>query len=70
MNREQLVNLLNEYPADTEIMILDGFNGQGQPREINCGPTPRVVTPEDAEGCADCEHRVGEHIVVLGYGFY
>jgi hypothetical protein len=56
--------------SDVEVMILDGFNASGTPRTINYGPYYLRIEKEDAEASADCEGRVGENIVVVGYGCY
>ena len=64
--REQLA----EFPDDMEIMILDGFNGGGVPREINIHPWYHTITDDDAADTADCEDIVGENVVVMGYGSY
>jgi hypothetical protein len=70
MTKAQLIRRLSDVDDDIEIMILDGFNGAGNPREINFGPTPVQITEEDAEATADCEGLVGEAVFVLGYGCY
>jgi len=54
---------------DAEIMILDGFNGGGHPREINLVST-HTVTEDDANEAADCEEIVGQTVAVIGYGCY
>jgi hypothetical protein len=64
--REQLA----EFPDDMEIMILDGFNGGGVPREINIRPWTQVITEQEAADTDDCEGRVGETVVAMGYGSY
>lgn len=67
----QLRKRLETFPDDMEVMILDGFNGGGYPRTINFGPNNyRTITESDANECGDCEGRVGERIVLMGYGFY
>jgi len=68
MTCEELIKRLRSFPADSQVMILDGFNAGGCPREINVGPHPRVVSEKDAEESADAEALVGETVVVLGYG--
>jgi hypothetical protein len=72
MKTRELVErlLLDDPQGDMDAMILDGFNGGGVPREINFGPTPCTITQQDADKAADCEGMVGEHVLVLGYGFY
>jgi hypothetical protein len=67
----QLKELLSKYDDDTEVMILDGFNGGGNPRSINSGPREYKITQEDIDEMGDCEHKeVGETVVLLGYGSY
>ncbi len=71
MTRIQLQNLLSQFPEDMEVMILDSFNGGGEPREINLGPLKRIITKENIDNGADCEDKeVGQTIIVLGYGCY
>lgn len=67
---DQLIAQLAEYPSGTEVMILDGFNGGGEPREINLGPHTRKITKKNADESADCEGKVGKTVIVLGYGCY
>jgi hypothetical protein len=55
---------------DLDIMILDGFNGGGEPREINLGPCLRTITQQNANGGADCESKVGKEVRVIGFGSY
>ena len=66
----RILDKFTENHGDLEIMILDGFNGGGNPREINMGPTIQVVTDTDAEDTADCEDIIGNSVAVIGYGFY
>lgn len=61
--------LSNQFSPDTEIMILDGFNGGGSPREINL-VAEHLVTDQDAEDTADCEDKADVFVVVLGVGNY
>ena len=70
MTVAELIKRLSEFRPDMEVMILDGFNGGGHPREINLGPTTRVITPVDDDQCADCEGRTGEFVITMGYGSY
>lgn len=70
MTKAQLIRKLAEVDDGTEIMILDGFNGAGNPREINFGPIPVEITAEDADATADCEDKVGRAVIVLGFGCY
>lgn len=70
MTIQDLILRLQNFRQDTEVMILDGFNGGGDPREINLGPKLRTITEQDANCGADCEGKVGHNVVVMGYGFY
>lgn len=70
MTKQELLRRLDKFPNDVEVMILDGFNGGGVPRTINLGPSDHIITETDADEACDCEDRVGEKVVVLGYGFY
>lgn len=69
MTKAQLIKRLADYPDDALVMILDGFNGGGRPREINLVAL-RVVEDADAAETADCEDLVDEMVVALGYGCY
>lgn len=66
----ELIARLSEFPMDKRVMILDGFNAGGYPREINVGPIKQTVTKDDVENCADCEGLKGQKVVVIGYGCY
>lgn len=70
MKVADLIRRLQQYPADAEVMVLDGFNGGGDPRALNLGPHPRRVTEANAENSGDCEDIVGEEVIVIGYGCY
>jgi hypothetical protein len=78
MDRDDLTisQLIQELEAaraaygDVKVMILDGFNAVGIPRDINFGPQRRQIEQEDADAAGDCEGRVGESILVFGYGCY
>lgn len=70
MTKEELIKRLDKYPNDTEVMILDGFNGGGYPREINCGPREHLITENDAKETADCEDKVGKLVLAIGFGYY
>jgi hypothetical protein len=71
MTINELVEELTARGLDpnADLMILDGFNGGGGPREINL-ITTRTITEADAAESGDCERRVGETVTVLGYGCY
>lgn len=70
MTIKTLIERLSAYDLNTEVMILDGFNGGGYPRTINCGPYLRIVKKKEEKDCPDCEGKVGKQIVVMGYGCY
>lgn len=56
--------------GDVEVMVLDSFNGGGHPRTLNLGPSVRTLTEANAEDNGDCEDRVGEKVLVVGFGSY
>ncbi len=70
MKKSELIKRLEKIKGDPDVMILDGFNGGGHPREINLGPYRSTITGLDDQTTADCEGRRGERIVVIGYGCY
>ena len=70
MNANKLIAQLSEFPPETEVMILDGFNGGGEPRSINLGPSIRTITKKNEDEGADCEGKVGKKVIILGYGCY
>lgn len=77
MTVEELVDRLKKYPSNTEIAILDGFNGGGEPRTINLGPVlwdeERLNEMKDLDmfpDYADLNSKSGTPIVIIGYGCY
>ena len=55
MKVKELIERLKEYDGETEITILDGFNGGGKPRTINFGPV--LMGPMDQENhFCQCEY--------------
>jgi hypothetical protein len=72
MTKRELIILLLEdrQGCDSEVMVLDGFNGGGVPRTINIGPKRHTITSEDTEKTVDCECREGESVVLIGFGSY
>jgi hypothetical protein len=70
MKVKDLINKLQKYPQDMDVMILDSFNGGGVPREINLGPVEHEITTEDINETADCEDIGRQTVVVMGYGCY
>ena len=70
MTSAELIAWLQKNVApDTQVMILDGFNGGGFPIDINLKSHHRVVKG-DVEHTADCEGMIGKLVAVLGYGCY
>lgn len=70
MTVQELINRLSKFPPDRAVMIQDGFNGGGTPRDINLGPQPSEITVADEDETVDCEGRFEEEIVVIGFGCY
>lgn len=70
MTVAELIARLQTYPGDKQVMILDSFNGAGNPREISLGPTFHEVTEDEANEAADVEDMIGDVVVVMGYGCY
>lgn len=70
MTVKELIKILQLKNQDMEVMILDGNNGGGVPRSLNLGPTHRFITEANHKESADCENRMGEPIIVLGFGSY
>ena len=69
MRVEDLIDRLRALPPGSKVMILDGFNGGGFPRDINLFGD-RQISGEDADECCDCEGKVGETVSLLGFGSY
>ena len=67
---KELIERLAKFPQDREVMILDGSNGGGHPREINLGPRAQYITRTDAECVSECEDIVGADVITIGYGCY
>lgn len=70
MTNKDLIARLAALDPNAEVMILDGPNGSGSPRDLNLGPTTRTITEADAEETSDCEERVGEEVIILGFACY
>lgn len=70
MTVNELMARLSKLDGDQQVMVMDGFNGGGRPRELNFGPVERLVTEEHADDTADCEELVGQKVVVVGFGCY
>jgi len=68
MNIGQLKELLDRYEDHMSVMILEW--GSYTPREINLGPLPREIEQVDEDYTADCEWRIGETVIIIGYGNY
>lgn len=67
---KDLIKKLSLLQQDLPVMILDGFNGSGYPRDINYGPVERLVSLEDGADNCDCEELAGQKVYVIGYGCY
>lgn len=71
MTAKELIKHLRNYDASTEVMILDGPNGSGEPREINLlSDELHSITKRESRETADCEGKVGQKVILLGYGSY
>ena len=71
MTVNELIKRLGKLRGDMQVMVLDSHNGGGNPRELNLGPTTHAITLSDVEEAADCEEmKIGDEVVVLGYGCY
>ena len=71
MTVKELMEHLSKFDGDTEVMILDGFNGQGNKRTINFIPDEtETILKEDSETSGDCEYKVGSGVVLIGFGCY
>ncbi len=66
----ELIFLLAKYPDTMQVMVLDGPNGGGVPRDMNIGPVRRTITIDDSAETADCEGIEGQTVVVVGFGCY
>ena len=67
---ELIAELLKFPMCQVELMILDQGNGGGCPRTVNLGPTTLEITSDHELGSADCEGKVGEIVLVIGFGCY
>jgi hypothetical protein len=70
MTVQDLIDRLSKQDPSMHVMLLDGPNGSGTPRDLNLGPVTRSIEETDADESADCEGRVGEEVLVLGFGCY
>ncbi len=71
MTIRELKERINEFDDSLEIMILDGFNGQGKKRTLNFGPKSSSINKKDyEEGGADSQNKFGNKVVLIGYGCY
>lgn len=70
MTVQELMKRLEAFHPSMQVMVLEGFNGGGILRDINSGPKLRTIDQIDANETADCEDRVGENVVAIGYGSY
>jgi hypothetical protein len=77
MKVKDLIDDLMDFDPEMEVAILNGFNGGGQPRALNFGPTiwDKETLEEMAEfdmspDYSDLDVKEGTEIVVMGYGCY
>ena len=71
MSVSELIQHLSKFDGDLEVMLLDGFNAQGNKRSITFAPSNlREITSQDEEESGDCEDKVGNKVVILGFGYY
>jgi len=71
MKVAELIARLRELPLSAEIMVLDGFNGGGVPRELKLKPVPHKISQEDIDDSADCDDfNVGDEVFIIMYGCY
>jgi len=77
MKVKDLIEKLSRFNPEMEVVILDGFNGGGDPRTINFGPyvwdqkelnerKEWNISPD----YSDLNVTNGTPIVVMGYGCY
>lgn len=66
----ELIKRLQAFDPNKELMVLDGFNGGGVPREINLGPRVQEVSESDGDSTCDCDGMIGQSIVCIGFGSY
>lgn len=70
-NAGQLAEFFAKLPSDTNVMVLDGFNGGGDPRFLNYGPRVVNVDQKLVDTNGDTSFlKPGEGLVVFGYGCY
>lgn len=74
MKVKDLIARLQKLDSELEVAILDGFNGDGQPRTINFGPiVDNGIAVYDGDARADygdLDTLPGNDIVIMGYGCY
>lgn len=70
-NAGQLAEFFSKLPPETNVMVLDGFNGGGDPRFLNYGPRVVKVDQKLIGTNGDTSFlEAGEGLVVFGYGCY
>ena len=67
--RDAILALL-DHPMNSELMIIDGENGNGVPRTLNLGPVAHRVTRSEVSETSDCDNLAGKDVTVIGYGCY
>jgi hypothetical protein len=71
MTKDELIARLMKIEGNPEVVILDGFNGGGEPRTINFGPSLQDVQPSEyvKYDTDDIETQEGK-ILLMGFGCY
>ena len=77
MTKAELIKRLEGFSDETEVSILDGFNGGGQPRQINLGPLlfdpndkSHTFVGDERQDYSDLNTPKGGKIIVMGFGCY
>lgn len=70
-NAGELADFFAKLPRDTVVMVLDGFNGGGDPRFLNYGPRAVKVTQKLIKTNGDTYFlKPEDNLIVFGYGCY
>lgn len=70
MTINQLIKKLQQYDPNLDVMINDSNNNGNYPRTINFGPVLRKIQEFQVEQVADCEGKLGEKVIIIGFGCY
>lgn len=66
----ELITQLSQFNPKSHVLVNSGPNGSGSPYDLNQGPISHTITEDDANSTADCENRIGEQIVLIGFGCF